>query len=180
MEKLIRDNYANYVIQTALEYATPVKKATLVDTIRPVLPSVRSTPYGRRIQAKIHNYDGRTSGHVTPADPTGGQIPLRASHNRGLSNGVGIPPVGNMGFAGLPNGMPGNMGGPGNMGNAPPTMSPQRSNQGGFPAGTWLLLEALRATCSLASSTTRRALPALTAVRLPRRAASRSGCNNTL
>lgn len=134
MEKLIRDNYANYVIQTALEYATPVKKATLVDTIRPVLPSVRSTPYGRRIQAKIHNYDGRTSGHVTPADPTGGQIPLRASHNRGLSNGMGIQSVGDMGFAGLPNGMPGNMGGPGNMSNAPPTMSPQRSNQGGFPS----------------------------------------------
>ena len=134
MEKLIRDNYANYVIQTALEYATPHKKATLVETIRPVLPSVRSTPYGRRIQAKIHNYDGRTSGHATPADPTGGQIPLRASHNRGMSNGVGIPPVGNMGFAGLQNGVPGNMGGPGNLGNAPPTMSPQRSTQGGFPA----------------------------------------------
>lgn len=125
MEKLIRDNYANYVIQTALEYATPLKKAALVEAIRPVLPSVRSTPYGRRIQAKIHNYDGRTSGQVTPADPTGGQIPLRASHTRGMSNG-GLPPVGNMGFSGLPNGMPSGMGGPAS------NVSPQRSNQGGF------------------------------------------------
>ena len=137
LEKLIRDNYANYVIQTALEYATSPKKAALVDAIRPVLPSVRSTPYGRRIQAKIHNYDGRTSGQATPADPTGGQIPLRASHSRaqsssgmsnsGLSNS-GLPPVGNLGFAGLANGMPAGMGG------SAVNMSPQRSSQGGFPS----------------------------------------------
>ncbi|SPO05724.1 related to Drosophila pumilio protein and Mpt5p protein [Cephalotrichum gorgonifer] len=128
IEKLIRDNYANYVIQTALEYATNYKKATLVESIRPVLPSVRSTPYGRRIQAKIHNYDGRTSGQTTPADATGGQIPLRATHTRGLSTGgAGLPTAGSMNFPGLPNGIPGNMNGPSS------SASPQRNSQGGFP-----------------------------------------------
>jgi hypothetical protein len=129
LEKLIRDNYANYVIQTALEYATPPKKAALVEAIRPILPSVRSTPYGRRIQAKIHNYDGRTSGQGTPADATGGQIPLRASHTRGMSSGgSGLGSGGGMGFHGLGANLPGHFGGP------QAGLPAQRSNQGGFSA----------------------------------------------
>ncbi|KAI6780373.1 Pumilio domain-containing protein-like protein [Emericellopsis cladophorae] len=84
IERLIRDSYANYVVQTALEYATPSQKHRLVEAIRPVLPSIRNTPYGRRIQAKISTYDGRgsvtASGQATPADNTQGQIPLRPAH----------------------------------------------------------------------------------------------------
>jgi len=132
IKNLIRDNYANYVIQTALEYATPYKKAALVDSIRPVLPSVRSTPYGRRIQAKIHNYDGRTSGQATPADAGNGQIPLRPSHNRGMSSGnVSLASVGNVGFSSVGNGIAGNLGG--NGGNMPAPVSRNNSSQNGFP-----------------------------------------------
>ncbi|KAL7951035.1 putative RNA-binding protein [Trichoderma barbatum] len=89
MERFLRDSFANYVIQTALDFSTPHQKYRLVEAIRPVLPQVRTTPYGRRIQAKIAAYDNRgsaaSSGQVTPADNTQGQIPLRPSHNRGLS-----------------------------------------------------------------------------------------------
>jgi hypothetical protein len=106
MERLLRDSFANYVIQTALEYATPHYKYRLVEAIRPILPQIRTTPYGRRIQAKISAFDNRgsaaSSGQVTPADNTQGQIPLRAAHSRGLSGNVpmlqgnGIPPNGPM------------------------------------------------------------------------------------
>ncbi|KAG5663807.1 hypothetical protein KAF25_006392 [Fusarium avenaceum] len=89
MERLLRDSFANYVIQTALEYATPHYKYRLVEAIRPILPQIRTTPYGRRIQAKISSFDNRgsaaSSGQVTPADNTQGQIPLRAAHARALS-----------------------------------------------------------------------------------------------
>jgi len=139
IEKLIRDNYANYVIQTALEYATPYKKAALVDAIRPVLPSVRSTPYGRRIQAKIHNYDGRNSGQGTPADPTGGQIPMRPSHNRGMSSGnVSLASAGNVGFSGIGNGLSGgnssNIQPPRNNNNNGGNNTNNNNHQSGFPA----------------------------------------------
>ncbi|KAM0209631.1 hypothetical protein ACHAQI_006372 [Fusarium lateritium] len=91
MERLLRDSFANYVIQTALEYATPHYKYRLVEAIRPILPQIRTTPYGRRIQAKISSFDNRgsaaSSGQVTPADNTQGQIPLRATHARALSGG---------------------------------------------------------------------------------------------
>lgn len=92
IERLLRDSFANYVIQTALEFATPQLKFRLVEAIRPILPQIRTTPYGRRIQAKISTYDSRgsaaSSGQVTPADNTQGQIPLRPGHARGMSGTI--------------------------------------------------------------------------------------------
>lgn len=90
IDRLLRDSFANYVIQTALEFATPHQKYRLVEAIRPILPQIRTTPYGRRIQAKISAYDNRgsaaSSGQATPADNTQGQIPLRqGGHSRGMS-----------------------------------------------------------------------------------------------
>jgi len=93
MDRLIRDSYANYVVQTALEHSTHYMKQRLVDVIRPILPTVRSTPYGRKIQAKVSAYDstnGRSSGQMTPADPTQGQIPIRPAQARGMSNTTSI------------------------------------------------------------------------------------------
>ncbi|KAI8340614.1 armadillo-type protein [Chlamydoabsidia padenii] len=53
MEKLLCDSFANYVIQTCLDYADQDQKVQLVDRIRPHLASIRSTPYGKRIHSKI-------------------------------------------------------------------------------------------------------------------------------
>jgi len=39
--------------QTALDYAEPAQRALLVDGIRPILPLIRNTPYGKRIQSKL-------------------------------------------------------------------------------------------------------------------------------
>ncbi|CAG8505511.1 3182_t:CDS:10 [Ambispora leptoticha] len=54
LDKLLRDSYANYVVQTSLDYADPVQRAQLVECIRPLLPAIRNTPYGKRIQGKLH------------------------------------------------------------------------------------------------------------------------------
>ncbi|KAI5926098.1 armadillo-type protein [Camillea tinctor] len=91
MDRLLRDSFGNYVVQTALEHSTYSVKIQLVEAIRPMLPGIRGTPYGRRLQAKIQQYDTRsgtasTSGQATPTDPTQGQIALRPSHNRAMSN----------------------------------------------------------------------------------------------
>lgn len=55
MEKFLRDSYANYVIQTCLDFAEQDQRAQFIDRIRPLLPSIRNTPYGKRIYSKIHN-----------------------------------------------------------------------------------------------------------------------------
>ncbi|CAI2166966.1 15262_t:CDS:10 [Funneliformis geosporum] len=54
LDKLLRDSYANYVVQTALDYADPLLRSQLVECIRPLLPAIRNTPYGKRIQGKLH------------------------------------------------------------------------------------------------------------------------------
>ncbi|KAG5715907.1 Pumilio domain-containing protein C6G9.14 [Termitomyces sp. T112] len=68
LEKLLRDSYGNYCVQTALDYAEPAQRVLLVDGIRPILPLIRNTPYGKRIQNKLQrehldNYGGY---HVQP------------------------------------------------------------------------------------------------------------------
>lgn len=94
MERHLRDSFGNYVVQTALEFATPHQKHRLVEAIRPLLPQIRNTPYGRRIQAKISLHDNRgnaaSSGQITPADNTQGQISIRPSHARAMSGNAQV------------------------------------------------------------------------------------------
>lgn len=75
LEKLLKDSYANYVVQTALDFAeesqhqkvikksmrclvhianisTIIKK--LGECIRPLLPGIRNTSYCKRIQGKLN------------------------------------------------------------------------------------------------------------------------------
>ncbi|PBP23942.1 RNA-binding protein [Diplocarpon rosae] len=87
LDRLLRDSFANYVIQTALDYANPPMKQRLIEAIRPYLPAIRTTPYGRRIQAKIQGNEGRSgpsSGQATPIEVEPTHAPLR--HQRAISN----------------------------------------------------------------------------------------------
>ncbi|KAK9717865.1 hypothetical protein K7432_005894 [Basidiobolus ranarum] len=53
LEKLLRDSFANYVVQTALDYADPVQRSLLAECIKPMIPFIKNTPYGKRIQGKL-------------------------------------------------------------------------------------------------------------------------------
>lgn len=74
LEQLMRDSYGNYVIQTALEFAPTELCLHLIEAMRPILPQIRQTPYGRRIMSKVQEREGRlaayagrtTSGHASP------------------------------------------------------------------------------------------------------------------
>ena len=61
LEKLLRDSYGNYVIQTILDYCETAQRMVLVECIRPILPSIRNTPYGKRIQSKLAREDASLS-----------------------------------------------------------------------------------------------------------------------
>lgn len=77
LERLLRDSFANYVVQTALDYAEPAQRAQLIETIRPILPMIRNTPYGKRIQSKIQretNDHMRHSGYHGHYVPAGGHF----------------------------------------------------------------------------------------------------------
>ncbi|KAI0406312.1 ARM repeat-containing protein [Xylaria palmicola] len=88
MERLIKDQFGNYVVQTALEQCSINLKHQLVDVIRPMIPAIRGTPYGRRIATKVQQYDthsGNNSGQSTPAEHTQGQISLDPNPSRAMS-----------------------------------------------------------------------------------------------
>ena len=53
VDRLLRDSFANYVIQIALDYANPAMETRLVDAIRPYPPAIFTTPYEQRIQSII-------------------------------------------------------------------------------------------------------------------------------
>ncbi|KAI0124941.1 putative RNA-binding protein [Xylariales sp. AK1849] len=130
MERLLRDSFGNYVVQTALEHSTYQMKNQLVDAIRPVLPQIRGTPYGRRLSAKVQTFDQRSgsnsnSGQSTPADPTQGQISLRS--NRGANNGATVSP---MGYANGIGGTRGQPAYPSSSNLTVPPPQPPRMNQG--------------------------------------------------
>ncbi|KAI0205520.1 ARM repeat-containing protein [Astrocystis sublimbata] len=89
MERLLKDNFGNYVVQTALEYSTVHMKHNLVEAIRLMLPTIRGTPYGRRLAAKIQQYDsqsGNSSGQTTPSESTQAQAVLNGNQGRAMSS----------------------------------------------------------------------------------------------
>ncbi|KAI1825724.1 ARM repeat-containing protein [Xylaria intraflava] len=89
MERLLKDSFGNYVVQTALEHSSVHLKHQLVEAIRPMLPGIRGTPYGRRLAAKIQQHDthsGNNSGQTTPSEPTQSQIVLNGDPSRAMTS----------------------------------------------------------------------------------------------
>ena len=111
MEKMLRDSYANYVVQTALDSAEPEMRGRLVDAIRPIMPSIRHTPHGRRIQSKINQDGNGTGGPLAMAGPNpqarhmsnGHGNFAGTSHRQAMYLGQGGPNI--FGANGMPNGM---------------------------------------------------------------------------
>ncbi|CAN9256967.1 unnamed protein product [Alternaria alternata] len=64
LEQLMRDSYGNYVIQTALEFAPAELCVHLIEAMRPILPSIRQTPYGRRIMSKVGERETRLTAYT--------------------------------------------------------------------------------------------------------------------
>jgi hypothetical protein len=64
LEKMLRDPFANYVVRTAMDFADPETRIRIVEAIRPILPSIRQAPNGRRIAGKMVGSEGsgRASG----------------------------------------------------------------------------------------------------------------------
>ena len=77
LEKMLRDSYANYVIQTAMDFADGETRARIIESIRPILPSIRQTPHGRRIAGKIMALETGARGSA----PTNGHVCVNEMNN---------------------------------------------------------------------------------------------------
>ena len=52
-DRLLKDAFGNYVVQTAIENADLFRRQALIECIRPILPLIRGTPHVKRIQSKF-------------------------------------------------------------------------------------------------------------------------------
>ncbi|GBC08678.1 hypothetical protein RclHR1_00830029 [Rhizophagus clarus] len=85
LDKLLRDSYANYVVQTSLDYADPIQRAQLIECLRPLLPAIRNTPYGKRIQGKLHREQQQQMQALSSLNMLG--LPLHGLSNLGNFTG---------------------------------------------------------------------------------------------
>lgn len=55
LQRIIRDSFGNYVVQTALEQAAPEQRRALCQLIMPLVPSIHNNPHGRRVASRVVN-----------------------------------------------------------------------------------------------------------------------------
>jgi len=58
---MMKDQFANYVVQKMIDVAEPAQRRTLVHKIRPHIPTLRKFTYGKHILAKLERYLVRSS-----------------------------------------------------------------------------------------------------------------------
>ncbi|KAF9362309.1 hypothetical protein BGX34_006425 [Mortierella sp. NVP85] len=136
LDKLLRDSYANYVVQTALDFADPIQRAQLVECIRPLLPAIRNTPYGKRIQSKLHRDQLSSVNQLAHLNMNnmGGMGPGMGPGMGGMNGMNGMNNIGNLGAMGNMTGMGmGNMNGMGGVpGNMAMNMATMANNMNGI------------------------------------------------
>lgn len=70
---MMKDQYANYVVQKMIEVAEPPQRKLLLHKIRPHVPSLRKYTYGKHILAKLEKYLLKSGdGGMAGLGPSGG------------------------------------------------------------------------------------------------------------
>jgi hypothetical protein len=95
MGQLLDDNFANYVVQTALDNAGPEQKQQMIKEIMPQLNTIKSRSWYKRIMGKIGLGMGSANGHFeTNRHPMPGrQYMDDGMHPRMPSESRGLPPM---------------------------------------------------------------------------------------
>jgi hypothetical protein len=132
LPQLLQDQFANYVLQTALGIATPQQFQRMQDAIRPHLHLVRNTPYGKKIESKLNrgNSGGRATHHNTSVKHQGSMPP---QHQQGMAHNPNMTGMGHVPHAArahhqYPNV---NAGSPAHMGQGPTHMNMPMGNISG-------------------------------------------------
>uniref|UniRef100_S4RRG2 Pumilio RNA-binding family member 2 n=1 Tax=Petromyzon marinus TaxID=7757 RepID=S4RRG2_PETMA len=70
---MMKDQYANYVVQKMIDMAEPTQRKILMHKIRPHIPTLRKYTYGKHILAKLEKYFVKNSTDLGPigAPPNG-------------------------------------------------------------------------------------------------------------
>lgn len=94
---LLRDGYGNFCVQTALNEAEPDQRDQLLAIIVPLMPHLRHSPCGRRLEAKLAEYEAQgilpssvsNTSVNSPDLGSGGSETDKSSTNLTVPNGNG-------------------------------------------------------------------------------------------
>lgn len=101
---MMKDQYANYVVQKMIDVSEPTQRKILMHKIRPHMNSLRKYTYGKHIIAKIEKFFMKTSNAV-PNSGTG--VVVNGTSNGGVqqaTNGDQAAITNGLGPIGPPNG----------------------------------------------------------------------------
>lgn len=86
---MMKDQYANYVVQKMIDVSEPTQRKTLMILIRPHMNSLKKYTYGKHIIAKIEKFFSKSSNAtaVGPASNTTGSVNSSPTSINGLGGG---------------------------------------------------------------------------------------------
>lgn len=87
---MMKDQYANYVVQKMIDVAEPTQRKHLMMLIRPQINSLKKYTYGKHIIAKIEKFFSK-SANATAVGPVSTIPPSNSSPP---SNGTELGPIG--------------------------------------------------------------------------------------
>lgn len=61
---MMKDQYANYVVQKMIDVSEPTQRKTLMHKIRPHMNSLRKYTYGKHIIAKLEKFFSKSSNTI--------------------------------------------------------------------------------------------------------------------
>ena len=71
---MMKDQYANYVVQKMIDVAEPTQRKVLMHNIRPHVNTLKKYTYGKHILAKFEKYFlNKNNGEFGPIGPPNGQ-----------------------------------------------------------------------------------------------------------
>lgn len=71
---MMKDQYANYVIQKMLDVADPAQRKILMHRIRPHMPTLRKFTYGKHIISKMEKYFAKNNPELAGASGTNASV----------------------------------------------------------------------------------------------------------
>ncbi|ODN83409.1 hypothetical protein L202_01552 [Cryptococcus amylolentus CBS 6039] len=85
VHRLLRDSYANFPLQTGLFAADPIQRSELLEIILPLLPPLRHTPVGKRLENRIAQMQADTAGGISTNASVPGSAEASVAMRKSLS-----------------------------------------------------------------------------------------------
>ena len=85
---MMKDQYANYVVQKMIDVSEPAQRKVLMHRIRPHLNSLRKYTYGKHIIAKLEKFFMKTASAMGVGVGVGGPVGV------GVAVGADLGPIG--------------------------------------------------------------------------------------